>query len=48
MVVLLLIQVIEEANYHYIRPLGMTAWLAWQTLRAARKDQTSAGRMFWL
>lgn len=47
-VVSLLIQVIEESNYHYIRPLGMNARLAWHALKEAHEDNTSGGRMYWL
>lgn len=48
MVVSILIQVIDEANYHYIRPLGMNARNAWIALKAAHEDHTSGGRMYWL
>lgn len=47
-VVSLLIQVIDEANYHYIRPLGMNAKGAWLALKSAHEDNTSGGRMYWL
>lgn len=48
MVVLILIQVIDEANYHYICPLGMNAWSAWLARKAAHEDHTSGGRIYWL
>lgn len=47
-VISLLIQVVHESNYHYIRPLGMNARGAWLALKAAHEDHTSGGRMYWL
>lgn len=48
MVVSLMIQVIDEANFHYVRLLGMNAGLSWKALKTAHEDNTSGGRMFWL
>lgn len=47
-VVSLLIQVVDESNYHYIRPMGMNAKGAWQALKSAHEDNTSGGTMYWL
>lgn len=48
MVVSMLIQVVEEANFHYIRPSGMNARAVWLALEDAHEDHTSGGQMFWL
>lgn len=47
-ILVLLGSIVNQSNTRYIREGGDNAFAAWRNLRAAHKDETAGGRMFWL